>query len=649
MTRTALRVACAAYCVLTAAYAVLTASAFTYQEIIRPRMFGAGEFSRWHGVFYWPWLALALLDLRRSLGSRGRQRSFAWAFALVWTIVGATIAIHPLLPALADDRRSIVVALVALLPLVWLALIDHLSAYEFLRRQSSPRDSSRRAAIESRWLVASLGSAAFVTLVYAALTPIAMRGAFEPELMTAGLGAGLVWNAIDHALIFVAVFLALAVSARIVARAPFVVQYAAFGALLIATLSLIVQRLICDALGFEEWASGLVAASCATTIVGTWGGLRVRRRAASNVQLDSPLDVFFCPPPSGGLSGRHVAPFVAVVLAAWGVAAVSRILDWDFLLLKSGVIVLWFAIFGTMLRVTPLLRVSDAWLAVACATPLAAFASDTFMQRHAPRVMRDPQFSVRRALDRYVVYNPAFRVVDGTLGRSLGPGAAGQSAFLRFLRANTGLGGERVAPVTLDFVEPLGPASRPPHIFLFVIDSLRPDYLSPYNPAVTFTPRLAAFATDALVFRNAFTRYGGTGLSLPAIWTGAVGVHKQYVQPFWPMNTLEKLLNANRYRRVMSVDVIMEQLLRPNEPPIELDRGVRTMDYEMCRTLEELEANIPAMSADAQPLFAYSLPQDLHVSNIMSASVPAGESYPGFHAPYAARVRRIDRCFGRFV
>src|SRR5262249_53031262 len=50
-----------------------------------------------------------------------------------------------------------------------------------------------------------------------------------------------------------------------------------------------------------------------------------------------------------------------------------------------------------------------------------------------------------------------------------------------------------------------------------------------------------------------------------------------------------------------------------------------------------------------RPIFGYSLPQDLHVSNIMNASVPAGESYRGFQAPYAARVHAIDRCFGTFI
>src|SRR4029079_18240229 len=144
-------------------------------------------------------------------------------------------------------------------------------------------------------------------------------------------------------------------------------------------------------------------------------------------------------------------------------------------------------------------------------------------------------------------------------------------------------------PIDLNFVAPLERAARPPHVFVFVIDSLRPDYLSPYNPSVTFTPRIAQFAAESVVFNNAMTRYGATGLSLPAIWSGAVGVHRQYVLPFAPMNTLEKLLTVNRYQRVMSTDVLMARLLRPDPGTIELDRGRRTLDYDLCATLQELE------------------------------------------------------------
>ena len=436
-----------------------------------------------------------------------------------------------------------------------------------------------------------------------------------------------------------------------VAGRAFVTQYLAIAALLTATVALIVQRSVCDALGFEGWWSALVAFSGAIAIVSSWGALRLRTWMARDARLESPVDVFFGPSPVSAVhtprsSVGHLVAFAIIGLAAWGLAAISRAIDWDFLLLKTGVIALWFATAIRVLRLTPNIRLSDGWLAAVCVAPFAFHTVAGRIERHAAQLTGDPTFSVRRLLDRYTIYNPAFRLADGILTPPVS--SSGQAAFMRFVRQNTDLGAD-VVPPNLDFVTPLAAAPRPPHVFLFVVDSLRPDYLAPYNPAVTFTPRIAELAADSLVFRNAFTHYGGTGLSLPAIWMGGVGVHKQYVRPFWPMNTLEKLLNANRYQGVMGVDVIMEQLLKPVDPPIELDRGVRTMDYRMCRTLDELEAKMPRPSGAAPPVFGYSLPQDLHVSNIMTASVPPGETYPGFHAPYAARVRAIDRCVGAFI
>ena len=55
------------------------------------------------------------------------------------------------------------------------------------------------------------------------------------------------------------------------------------------------------------------------------------------------------------------------------------------------------------------------------------------------------------------------------------------------------------------------PAALRPHIFVFVIDSLRRDYVSPYNRQVSFTPALERFARESTVFERAFTRYGPPG------------------------------------------------------------------------------------------------------------------------------------------
>src|SRR5207253_8994289 len=95
-----------------------------------------------------------------------------------------------------------------------------------------------------------------------------------------------------------------------------------------------------------------------------------------------------------------------------------------------------------------------------------------------------------------------------------------------------------------DILEPVAPSEpemapgyrasgeKPPHIFIFVIDSLRADYLSPYNPTFDFTPNLQEFGADSAVMRQAFTRYGGTSMAVPAIWAGSLLLHKHYTLPF---------------------------------------------------------------------------------------------------------------------
>jgi hypothetical protein len=124
-------------------------------------------------------------------------------------------------------------------------------------------------------------------------------------------------------------------------------------------------------------------------------------------------------------------------------------------------------------------------------------------------------------------------------------------------------------------------------------------------------------------------------------------VHKQYVQPFHPMNTLEKLLDVNGYRTLISRDSIMGRLLTKSARLDELDAGVANMDYRLCTTLGQIETRLASIDP-ATPLFAYSLPQDVHMSRL-PATVESGPEYRGFHAPYATKVHAIDACFGQFV
>jgi arylsulfatase A-like enzyme len=153
------------------------------------------------------------------------------------------------------------------------------------------------------------------------------------------------------------------------------------------------------------------------------------------------------------------------------------------------------------------------------------------------------------------------------------------------------------------------------------------------------------------VFKQAFTRYGATGLSEPSIWVGGLLVHKQYVMPFAPMNALHKLVAADGYQRFISRDSILRTLMPTDDMDVELDAGVQNMDYDLCRSLTELRTKVRGRSHTDRPMFAYTQPQNIHISRITRerASVPAGAAYPGFYPPYAARIQRMDGCFGEFV
>src|SRR5262249_23836542 len=130
--------------------------------------------------------------------------------------------------------------------------------------------------------------------------------------------------------------------------------------------------------------------------------------------------------------------------------------------------------------------------------------------------------------------DPSLRLIADALATAA---PVSDQGFVEFLQRQTNIPRSvQVEPVTIELAALSGaPAAVRPHIFLFVIDSLRRDYVAPYNDKVTFTPALDRFARESTVFERAFTRYGATGLSVPALWVGGLVLHKQYVMPFAPM------------------------------------------------------------------------------------------------------------------
>jgi membrane-anchored protein YejM (alkaline phosphatase superfamily) len=155
-----------------------------------------------------------------------------------------------------------------------------------------------------------------------------------------------------------------------------------------------------------------------------------------------------------------------------------------------------------------------------------------------------------------------------------------------------------------------------------------------------------------VVFNNAFTHYGGTGLSEPSIWVGGMMLHQQYMSPFGPMNTLQKLVENNGYQEWISKDSILQQVVPQSQNMADLDEHIGTMSYDLCRTVGELDTRVSQLREGSGPVFAYTQAQNVHISVIdrEGRSVPAGASYPStFDAAYASRVQRVDGCVGQFV
>jgi membrane-anchored protein YejM (alkaline phosphatase superfamily) len=250
----------------------------------------------------------------------------------------------------------------------------------------------------------------------------------------------------------------------------------------------------------------------------------------------------------------------------------------------------------------------------------------------------------------------------------------GYTAFYEFLKRNTNLR-QPVGPAELSLVSNLKPsAGGKPNIFFFVIDCLRQDSLSPYNASVDFTPEIGRFAQDSIVLRNAFTRYAGTALSEPAIWAGVMLPHKQFVQPFYPVNNLQKLIDVEGYQSYISVDPILQQTLRMSPSITKLDEDTRLIsdyDYAVTRkgvdprsiartkqnskswfnfdfvdTLNELESKIETRGREDanKPIFVYTQPQNIHTVNLGQSRI--GGSTRDISI---SELRRIDAAFGKFI
>jgi sulfatase-like protein len=607
-----------AFAVLTSAYGLVAYDPFTFEQVIRFELFpGVAWFARAHAGL----AALAQLAAAASIAGplrAGRARWLARAYLATAAVGAAALLARPVLAGLGNEPRALWVGLLALVPVAWLAAVDVVDAGPRARAAAAPGDAGRAA------LRAGLGAG---MLVFAAFSLVAATRGARPS-PALGYACAL------HALLAVAVAAALLLAAA----PPRAAAQLGAGTLLVAAVLAAGLRKVLAVIAFPAGLAPAVAAAGGAALALSLLGVALRARGGEGLpplaRLARPLAL----PGRWPWAIRAGAPLAACV----AVAVLSARYDYQFLQQEGAAFAAWLLVVAALLSAPD--RRTDPPRAPALAA-LAAAAAVLALGARALAAAPEAPAQVAAAIAR----DPSLRL--------LAPGAAATAPadFFAFLGRHTNLGPE-VAIAPLDVRLAGGPLratpGRKPDVFVFVVDSLRRDYLPPYAPAAAaFAPNVAAFARDAVAFENAFTRYGATGLSEPSIWVGGMLPHKQYVTPFAPMNALDKLLVAEGYRQHVSVDTILDVVLPPSAERVRLDADVANKDYALCRTLSELRARLEAEDR-ARPVFAYTQPQDQHLSRITREGArPVGEGAipAGFHPPVASRVRRWDACFGEFL
>lgn len=624
-------------------YGLLCYLPFSWNNFIQHQNYPlwVGFFLKAHVLFQAAALTLAALVLSR----------WRLPFALAAGAAGLAVSWPLMSGRIGNDGWSLALSFLSWLPFLLWESLRHLAGEGRPAWTDAPDPAALRARLPAGLLAAGLVFTAF-TAAYLLDNGLAWAG---PSRWAAGLALG--ESLLSHVLAFLAltVFCDLARAAAGLlpgskVRAEALLLLCGFGLFVFWAI----DSLLLGAIAFSGPAAWALAALGASTAVLALQGQARDLRARTAEPVSDAVDFLAAPlaalwrPAWRNLPGR-LAAVLLLAGSPWVIRSVVTV-DWDRLIASFAVMAVWAAAFvffhgwlrqGTGSAADP----SRRDLAVVSAAILLAWGADAALTTASPR-LRLAGIAAAPAIRRLADEELSLRVARRPFHRK-----AGAEGFYGILHANTNISRRtRIAPRDLQMAgAPPGALARKPDIFVFIFDSLRPDYLGAYNPKAGFTPAIDSFAKDSLVWRRAFTSYGATGLSEPSIWAGARLPHKQYVQPFSPMNSLERLVKEEGYRSLVAVDPILFELLERSpdltplggQPPLSLPMA--------CPLLAELSSQLARQGPG--PVFSYMQTQDLHVSVIDREGQRStdGKDYTGFSPPYASRVARLDACFGRFL
>jgi len=578
-------------------YLLLSAIPFTYVNLMQDPLtpvapwFGA----HFRGLY---WCAVAGVALELWWSGRVRERSAA-LFVASGAVFGSALLAWPPLSAVACDRFTLWWAVAAPFAAVWLGIVDAQRTEEVGRRGG--------------------GTKVMPMLLAAFLMTVAL-GRHEPGTSGAFFkGVAFVWCA-AAAVFAVAAF---ELGRELISRAPRVWARCAMVSWATLCLALVIRRVGLSELQLTSVAAWSFAIMFSCAMVTSAMAMVERAREMQSARW------------WGALAG--MAAMGLVIAFRHGI----RQLDWNGMLHHLSAL----ALLGAAMVVAAFAwRVRGEWTQQPLRKIAIVAAVAGLMTWAAPIAARQwPASPLGGALNDAAESND----LAGAFGRLFSPAFdnSDYSALFEELRRDANVQAN-ATPVKLAGGEAV--VADRPNIFIFVIDSLRRDYLSPYNAKVDFTPSIGEFARDSIVFQHAFTPYDGTAMSEPAIWSGALLPH-DHAMTFAPVDGLEHLLDEQQYTKYVTLDTFLATALdKKNMHALNADEH-SWEHYDLNQTLAELQGDLERDRKT--PVFAFSQPQNVHMMGIYFAEKlrRPNRRYPGFDEERAFELERLDGGFGRFI
>jgi hypothetical protein len=614
------------YLLLTSAYCICVFLPYLNYALIKaPPYTWIPWFAEHHAHLYWAGLIGAILGYSTGPWRRMRLVTFAVLAAL-----GVCLEVHPIMDGLESGRMDFFWALTALLLTVPLSVIDVAGSW--------PRETGAEVR---EWeyrkpLVWSLG----VALVGAA--SFALRSRVTPDYSTvhAGKLELYAWSLISHAVLALLLVSVVNLLGRLAARTPrpLLLRYAVLLIATVVVISIGTFESLESSFSFPRidavfFSIALTLALCLHAFsIGLSARQKVRwpQRRWTRASCFAVLCLL-----------TLLAVMLPVYIAQW---------DWNGVLQRILTIVVW----GTLALAVALLpgqRRSYSTPAILAVLILTLFS---YKGLQATEILWGKQlgatdYEIGQTMGKYASEDFSFEMTHRLLGNA--PKEFECAELCRILRAYTNIPSAHVsAPIDLvgQLIQQPGPH---PNVFIIVMDSMRPDYLGAYNPKVDFTPNMDAFAQDSIVFRQAYSQYGGTTLSEPAIWAGMLLLHSHYPQPFSFLNNLEKVVNANQYEMVVSYDTVLRQILSAHDDLVKLDTDQDNWrSFDACSTVPQLARELDSRSDKTRPVFFYSQPMNVHqfARNNRPNWRTTSWRRPGFDPRISVAVKGADECMGSF-